>query len=59
VIVAHRLETLADVDEIAVLEDGVVVEHGRRDALAADPTTRFGRLLRTASASILADEAAS
>jgi ATP-binding cassette, subfamily B, bacterial len=59
VIVAHRLETLASVDEIAVLEAGAVVEHGRREVLAADPTSRFGRLLRTASSSFLADEAAS
>src|SRR5829696_1490584 len=59
VIVAHRLETLASVDEIAVLEAGAVVEHGRRGVLAADPTSRFGRLLRTASSSFLADEAAS
>jgi ABC-type multidrug transport system fused ATPase/permease subunit len=59
VIVAHRLETLAEVDEIAVLEDGVVVEHGRRDVLASDPRTRFGRLLRRASSSLIPDEAAS
>src|SRR5829696_2037304 len=59
VIVAHRLETLASVDEIAVLEAGAVVEHGRREVLAADPTSRFGRLLRTASSRFLADEAAS
>jgi ABC-type multidrug transport system fused ATPase/permease subunit len=59
VIVAHRLETLADVDEIVVLEDGVVVEHGPRDELAADPGSHFGRLLRTASSGLLLDEAAS
>jgi ABC-type multidrug transport system fused ATPase/permease subunit len=63
VIVAHRLETLADVDEIAVLDGGVVVEHGPRDGLAADPASRFGRLLRSVAASgtagLLLDEAAS
>jgi ATP-binding cassette subfamily B protein len=57
VIVAHRLETLADVDEIAVLDGGVVVEHGPRDELRADPTSRFGQLLRTASSGLLLDEA--
>jgi ABC-type multidrug transport system fused ATPase/permease subunit len=59
VVVAHRLETLDDVDEIAVLEDGVVIEHGARDRLAADPSSHFGRLLRTASSGLLADEVAS
>ena len=34
-----------DVDEIVVFDDGRVVEHGDRDALAQDPTSRFHRLL--------------
>jgi ATP-binding cassette, subfamily B, bacterial len=45
VIVAHRLATLEEVDEIAVLDEGRVVEHGDRRALAADPTSRYARLL--------------
>ncbi|HEU5381030.1 MAG TPA: ABC transporter ATP-binding protein [Ktedonobacteraceae bacterium] len=46
IIVAHRLATLAYADEILVLEDGQVREHGSRLALVADPTSRFAELLR-------------
>lgn len=46
IIVAHRLATLAYADDILVLEDGQVREHGQRMALAADPTSRFAELLR-------------
>ncbi len=49
IIVAHRLETIAYADDILVLEDGQVREHGPRLALAADPTSRFARLLRVAA----------
>ena len=58
VIVAHRLETLDEVDEIAVLDDGVGVEHGSRLVLGADPASRYARLLRTASSGVLLDEGA-
>jgi ABC-type multidrug transport system fused ATPase/permease subunit len=46
IIVAHRLETLAYVDDILILEDGRVLEHGSRAELAADPNSRFSTLLR-------------
>ena len=46
VIVAHRLATLALADDILVLADGRAVEHGPREALAADPGSRFAGLLR-------------
>ena len=49
IIVAHRLATVADADDILVLEDGQVREHGPRRALAADPTSRFAALLRVAT----------
>jgi ATP-binding cassette, subfamily B, bacterial len=48
IIVAHRLATVAYADDILVLEDGQVREHGPRLALAADPTSRFAALLRVA-----------
>ena len=49
VIVAHRLATVANADDILVLEDGRVREHGPRLALAADPDSRFAGLLRVAA----------
>jgi ABC-type multidrug transport system fused ATPase/permease subunit len=48
VIIAHRLDTVDRVDAVAVLDDGAVIEHGPRAVLAADPTTRYARLLRAA-----------
>lgn len=47
IVIAHRLDTLDVCDDIAVLDSGRIVEHGPRLALAADPTSRFARLLRT------------
>ena len=49
IIVAHRLATIAYADDVLVLEDGQVREHGPRLALAADPTSRFAGLLRAAT----------
>lgn len=46
IIIAHRLATLERCDDVCVLDRGRVVEHGPRDRLAADPTSRFGALLR-------------
>ncbi|MBN6051482.1 ABC transporter ATP-binding protein, partial [Nonomuraea sp. RK-328] len=45
VIVAHRLSSLSRVDKIAVMSRGRVVEYGPRAELAADPGSRFSRLL--------------
>jgi ABC-type multidrug transport system fused ATPase/permease subunit len=57
VVIAHRLSTLDRVDEIAVVEAGRVVEHGPRQRLAADPTSRYALLRRSADAAgLLADE---
>jgi ABC-type multidrug transport system fused ATPase/permease subunit len=45
VIIAHRLATLAAVDEVLVLERGRVLEHGARADLVGDPSSHFARLL--------------
>ncbi|MFC4010352.1 ABC transporter ATP-binding protein [Nonomuraea purpurea] len=51
VIIAHRLSSLSRVDKIAVLDHGKIIEYGRRADLAADPHSRFGRLLDLAGVS--------
>lgn len=45
ILIAHRLSTLERADDIAIVEDGRIVEHGSRAALAADPDSRFRALL--------------
>jgi ATP-binding cassette, subfamily B, bacterial len=48
VIIAHRLSTLRHVDEIIVMEHGIVIEHGDRSVLADLDGGRFHRLLELA-----------
>ena len=55
VIIAHRLETVRLADEIMVVEAGRIVEHGPRQTLAADPSTRYAALLATGRGDILGD----
>lgn len=45
VMIAHRLATLDRADQILVLDHGHPAELGGRDALAADPTSRYAQLL--------------
>ena len=47
IVIAHRLGTVQRADEIMILEDGRIAEHGPRLALADDPASRFHRLLQT------------
>ena len=54
IIVAHRLSTFALADDILVLEDGRVREHGPRLALAAEPDSRYAAMLRLAAGEVLA-----
>jgi len=54
IVIAHRLATVERCDEILILEDGRVAEHGMRLALAADPASRFAALLRTGLEPVLA-----
>lgn len=53
IIIAHRLATVQRADEIIILEDGGIAEHGERAALAADPTSRFSGLLQTGLTEVL------
>src|SRR5256885_16333056 len=46
IVIAHRLATVDRCDQIAILDQGRVVESGARVALAADPSSRFHELLR-------------
>jgi ATP-binding cassette, subfamily B, bacterial len=48
IVIAHRLSTLREVDEIVMFDAGRVVEHGARADLATDPDSRFHRLLTLA-----------
>lgn len=54
IIIAHRLATVERADRVMILEHGRIVEYGKRTELAADPQSRFSRLLRTGLEDVLA-----
>jgi ATP-binding cassette subfamily B protein len=54
IIIAHRLGTVQRADEIVILEEGRICEHGERSKLASDPTSRFYSLLQTGLEEVLA-----
>ncbi len=56
VIIAHRLNTVHRADEVLILEEGRIREHGPRAALAADPTSYFHHLLQTGMEEVLGNE---
>jgi ATP-binding cassette subfamily B protein len=45
-VIAHRLDTVQRCDDVLVLDAGRVVEHGRRERLAAEAGSRFAGLVR-------------
>jgi ABC-type multidrug transport system fused ATPase/permease subunit len=47
IIIAHRLHTVLQADDLLILENGQAVEWGARESLAANPDSRYSQLLRT------------
>ncbi|MFZ1399082.1 MAG: ABC transporter ATP-binding protein [Candidatus Promineifilaceae bacterium] len=47
IIIAHRLRTVQRADDILILENGRIQEHGPRLELLQDPNSRFAHLLQT------------
>jgi ATP-binding cassette, subfamily B, bacterial len=45
IVIAHRLATVQRAEQILILENGQMVEYGKRAQLAADPASRFAHLL--------------
>ncbi|WP_261808078.1 ABC transporter ATP-binding protein [Paenibacillus sp. N3.4] len=54
IIIAHRLTTVQRADHILILDNGCVLESGRREHLAADPSSRFSQLVATGLEEVLA-----
>jgi len=54
IMIAHRLATVERADRIVVLEQGRIAEEGPRLRLAADPSSRFSRMLATGLEEVLA-----
>lgn len=53
IIIAHRLATVQRADEIMILSNGVVEEHGLRQELIEDPESMFSQLMRTGIEEVL------
>jgi ATP-binding cassette, subfamily B, bacterial len=53
IIIAHRLRTVQRADDILILENGRIREHGPRLQLLNDPDSRFAQLLQTGLEEIL------
>lgn len=45
IIIAHNFETIALADDVLVIDQGKVIEHGIRQELASDPSSHLSRLL--------------
>ncbi len=47
IIIAHRLSTLNQVDKIVIIDDGTIIEQGKRSELETDENSRYSQLLKT------------
>lgn len=54
ILIAHRLATVQRADHILLLENGIVAERGKRTDLAADPDSRYSRMLAVGLEEVLA-----
>jgi ATP-binding cassette, subfamily B, bacterial len=54
IIIAHRLGTVERAGQIMILEDGKILENGKRAELAVDPESRFHQLLEAGLEEVLA-----
>jgi len=57
IVIAHRLATIERADDVLVMADGEIVEHGDRETLANDPSSRFAGLLRSGHELVTSREA--
>ncbi len=53
IIIAHRLGTVLRADEIMIIQEGRILEHGARETLTADPDSRFSGLLQAGLEEVL------
>lgn len=53
IVIAHRLKTVRRAEEIMIIEDGQIREHGERAVLERDSGSRFAELLRTGLEEVL------
>ncbi len=56
IVIAHRLATIERADEVLVMANGEIVEHGNREALASDPTSHFAGMLRSGHTLVASEE---
>lgn len=53
IIIAHRLATVQRADQILILENGQILEYGRRETLASNLDSRFAQLSQTGLTDVL------